>query len=232
VDVSRERALEEALRRARHALIQTVHVVSAVAGRRDRYTGRHQRRTATLAVAIGRQLGLDGQLLEGLYLGALVHDLGKVAIPFELLGKPTRLTAEEFALIKTHVQAGCEILEKVDLPWPVYTIVAQHHERLDGSGYPRGLAAAAITPEARIVAVADVFQAMCDNRPYRASLGQDAALAELQRGAGAVYDGDAVRALQGVLRAAQLARNEFWSHLESDKEFTSTVVLPAISFEA
>lgn len=170
---SRERALEEALRRARHALIQTVHVVSAVAGRRDRYTSRHQRRTATLAVAIGRELGLSAQSLEGLYLGALVHDLGKVAIPFELLGKPSRLTAEEFALVKTHVQVVCDILENVDLPWPVHTIVAQHHERLDGTGYPSGLTAGAIAEEARIVAVADVFQAMSDNRPARTGAYKD-----------------------------------------------------------
>jgi len=226
---SRERTLQEALRKARRALIQTVHVVSAVAGRRDRYTDSHQRRTATLALAIGRELGLTAHSLDGLYLGALVHDLGKVAIPLELLNKPSRLTAEEFALVRTHVQAGCEILERVDLPWPVQAIVAQHHERLDGSGYPRGLAGDAIIREARIVAVADVFQAMSESRPYRPAPGRDAALQELQRGAGLVFDADAVRGLQAVLRGAQAAKEEFWAHLESAREFTSTVVLPAIA---
>jgi putative nucleotidyltransferase with HDIG domain len=228
---SRERTLEEALRKARHALIQTVHLVSAVTGRRDRYTSSHQRRTATLALAIGRELGLTAHALEGLYLGALIHDLGKVAIPFEILSKPSRLTAEEYALVKTHVEAGCEILQGVELPWPVEAIVAQHHERLDGSGYPRGLVGDSISLEARIVAVADVFQAMRDRRSYRQALGEDVALSELQRGAGLVFDADAVRALQAVLRAAAAAKEDFWTYLESDKEFTSTVVLPPMAFD-
>ena len=224
---SGEFELEQALRRTRHALIQTVHAVSAVAAHRDRYTALHQRRTATLALNIGRQLALNADQLEGLYLGALVHDLGKVAIPSEVLGKLGRLTPEEYSLIKTHVQAGCDILQNVVLPWPIKAIVAQHHERLDGSGYPNGLTASMIVLEARIVAVADVFQAMNDDRPYRVAPGRDAALQELDRGAGAIFDAEVVRGLRAVLATQQPVGEDLWTRLEADEAFTSTVILPA-----
>jgi putative nucleotidyltransferase with HDIG domain len=226
-----ELELEQALRRTRHALIQTVHAVSAVAAQRDHYTARHQHRTATLALSIGRQLGLDAGQLEGLYLGALVHDVGKVAIPSELLNKPARLTPEEYALIKTHVQAGCDILRNVAFPWPIDAIIAQHHERLDGSGYPNGLTASAIVLEARIVAVADVFQAMSDDRPYRATPGRDAALQELDRGAGVTFDAEVIRGLRAVLAAQQSTRDdELWTRIESEQAHTSTVILPSPPF--
>ena len=217
---------EQTLRRMRRALIQTVHAVSSVAGRRDRYTGRHQQNTATLALAIGRELRLPQHELEGLYLGALVHDVGKVAVPSELLSKPGRLAPEELALVKTHVLAGCDIFENVDLPWPVRAIIAQHHERLDGSGYPLRVKGSAIVLEARIVAVADVFEAMSCDRPYRSAPGRDAALQELVRGAGTAFDKDVVNALQGVLRATQAIGEQFWVVLRADETFTSTVVLP------
>lgn len=226
-----ELELEQALRRTRHALIQTVHAVSAVAAQRDRYTARHQHRTATLSLSIGRQLGLDAGQLEGLYLGALVHDVGKVAIPSELLNKPARLTPEEYALIKTHVQAGCDILQNVAFPWPIDAIIAQHHERLDGSGYPNGLTANAIVLEARIVAVADVFQAMSDDRPYRPAPGRDAALQELDRGAGVTFDAEIIRGLRAVLDAQQSASaDQLWTRLESEEAHTSTVILPSPPF--
>jgi HD-GYP domain-containing protein (c-di-GMP phosphodiesterase class II) len=223
---SGEHALEQALRRTRHALIQTVHAVNAVAAHRDRYTALHQRRTAALTLGIGQQLGLDADRLEGLYLGALVHDLGKVAIPSEVLNKPARLTPEEYAFVKTHVQVGCDILQNVVLPWPIHAIVAQHHERLDGSGYPRGLTASAIVLEARIVAVADVFQAMTDHRPYRTAPGRDAALQELDRGAGVTFDAEVIRALRAVLAGQQSVGGDLWTRLESDEAYTSTVILP------
>lgn len=225
-------ALEQALSRMRRALVQTVHAVSTVAGHRDRYTDRHQRHTAILAVAIGRELRLDKHQLEGLYLGALVHDVGKVTVPSELLNKPGRLTPEELALVRTHVLAGCNIFESVELPWPVKSIIAQHHERLDGSGYPLGLAAGAIVLEARIVAVADVFDAMSDDRPYRAAPGRDAASKELIRCSGKSFDTDVVSALQKVLRAVQATGEQFWSELEADPTLTSTVVLPRLPRES
>ncbi|HEY6926378.1 MAG TPA: HD-GYP domain-containing protein [Steroidobacteraceae bacterium] len=222
--------LEEALRQTRHALIQTIHAMSSITAHRDLSTARHQQRTATLSLGIGRQLGLDAEQLEGLYLGALVHDLGKIAIPSDVLSKPARLTPEEFALVKTHVQAGCNILQGVTFPWPIHAIVAQHHERLDGSGYPNGLAGAAIVLEARIVAVADVFQAMNDDRTYRITPGRDAALQELERGAGVTFDAEVIRALRGVLAGQQSVGDDLWSRLESEEGLISTVILPALPF--
>lgn len=207
--------LEEALGNCRFALIQTVHAMSAVAARRDQFTARHQLRAAELSVAMGRRLGLDSERLEGLYLGALVHDIGKVAIPWEILCKPGALTAAERSLVESHAQIGADILAPVILPWPIHLIVAQHHERLDGSGYPAGLRGEAILPEARIVAIADVFQSMCDDRPYRRALGIDAALAELERGAGVTFDADAVRALQAIT-AAERSVEALWGGLAVD----------------
>ena len=223
------RRLEEALRATRHALIQTIHAISAVAAHRDHYTARHQRLTATLSLAIGRELGLDASRLEGLYLGALVHDVGKVAIPSELLAKPARLSAEEYALVKTHVQAGCAILDHVTLPWPVHSIIRQHHERLDGSGYPDGLSGESIILEARIVGVADVFEAITDHRPYRPARGAAVALEELSRGIDRLFDRAVVDALNGIVRAAGHDVRRLWASIESDADLASTVILPALA---
>ena len=223
------RQLEEALRATRHALIQTIHAISAVAAHRDHYTARHQRLTATLALAIGRKLDLDADRLEGLYLGALVHDVGKIAIPSELLAKPARLTAEEYALVKTHVQSGCAILDHVTLPWPVHSIIRQHHERLDGSGYPDGLSGDSIVLEARIVAVADVFEAITDHRPYRPARGASVALEELTRGADRLFDRTVVEALDGIVRAVGHDVATLWNSIEADIDLTSTAILPAIA---
>jgi putative two-component system response regulator len=215
--------LQEALDRTRRALIQTVHAVSLVAGLGDSYTARHQEQVAALALAVGRRLGLEEHRLEGLYLGALIHDVGKVAVPSSLLTKVTKLTPEEFAVIRTHVRVGVELLGHVTLPWPVQAIVGQHHERLDGSGYPAGLSGDAIIVEARITAVADVFEAMCEPRSYRGALGQEAALAELERGCGVTVDRDAVGALRSLLRDA--GPQDIWTYLKAD-QLGSTVILP------
>ena len=222
--------LERALHSTRHALIQTIHAISAVAGHHDHYTARHQRLTANLALAIGRGLGLDDDRLEGLYLGALVHDIGKVAIPSELLAKPTRLTAEEYALVKTHVQTGSAILQHVTLPWPVQSIVRQHHERLDGSGYPDGLKGDSIGLEGRIVAVADVFEAITDHRPYRPARGTRVALEEVERGADQLYDRAVVEALGEIVRAADHDAVVLWKMIDSEDQLTSTVILPPFAF--
>ena len=202
--------------RIRRAFVQTVQAINAVAARHDHYTAHHHERVAILALALGRRLQLASDRLESVYLGALVHDVGKVAIPTELLNKPDRLTIEEFTLVKTHVRIGCEILQPLTLPWPIQAIVAQHHERLDGSGYPQGLRAEAILPESRIVAVADVFQALCDDRPYRVALGIQAALAELERGAGRAFDADAVAALRTLTKTRGQSVTDFWAQLTSD----------------
>jgi putative nucleotidyltransferase with HDIG domain len=222
---STEPALEKALRETRHALIQTVHAINAVATRSDCYTALHQEQVAALALAIGRRLGLPEQQAEGLYLGALVHDIGKLAVPAELISKPGKLTPEEFSLVKTHVRAGIDMFKNLSLPWPVQAIIGQHHERLDGSGYPCGLAGSAVIIEARITAAADVFEAICQPRPYRVARGTAEALAELERGAGSAYDRETVAVLASLVREA--GSRDFWAYVGAD-DFSSTVILPQL----
>jgi len=161
---------------------------------RDPYTAGHERRVAELAVAIGAELGFDTHRQEGLRVAGHLHDVGKMAVPVELLVKPTRLSAAEFELVKAHPQAGYEILKDVEFPWPVAQVALQHHERVDGGGYPQGLQGNAILLEARIVAVADVVESMASHRPYRPGLGIDKALAEIERGRGSAYDAQVVDA--------------------------------------
>src|SRR5450759_1435124 len=157
------------------AVLAMSHVVET----RDPYTAGHERRVAELATAIAEDMGMDGEELTALRLGGLIHDIGKIAVPAEILAKPGRLSEVEFNLIKQHPASSFDILEVIDFGRPVAEIVLQHHERLDGSGYPRGLAGADILPAARILAVADVVEAMSSHRPYRAALGMEAALAEI-----------------------------------------------------
>ncbi|MCX7843973.1 MAG: HD-GYP domain-containing protein [Candidatus Bipolaricaulota bacterium] len=162
---------------------------------REPYTAGHQRRVAELACAIAQELGLSAERIQGLRVAALLHDVGKALfVPIEILSKPGKLTDLEMALIREHPRAGYEILRRVEFPWPVAEIVHQHHERLDGSGYPRGLKGEAILLEARILAVADVVEAMSSHRPYRPALGVEAALAEIREKAGKLYDPKVVEA--------------------------------------
>lgn len=159
---------------------------------RDPYTAGHQRRVTDLSRRIGERMGLDPETLNGLCMAAMVHDIGKVYVPAEFLNKPGRLSDAEFNIIKSHPQVGFDILDPIDFPWPIGKIVHQHHERLDGSGYPLGLSGDAIRIEARIMAVADVVDAMAAHRPYRASLGVDKALEEIAANRGTFYDAQAV----------------------------------------
>ncbi len=170
------------------AFMSTVEVATTLSSMRDPYTGGHERRVADIAVAIGRELGLDADRLEGLQVAGKLHDIGKITIPSEILSKPGKLTAIEYQLVQGHPRAGYEVLKNVTLPWPVAQVTLQHHERMDGSGYPQGLKSDAILLEARIIAVADVVEAMSSHRPYRPGLGVDKALAEIERGRGSVYD--------------------------------------------
>ncbi len=186
------------------AYLVVVDAVVATIERRDPYTSGHQRRVARLAVAIAQGLGWPPARVEGLRLGALVHDIGKIAVPAEILARPGRLNAAEFALVREHAAAGAEIMAQVALPWPIRDMIAQHHERLDGSGYPLGLSGAAICEEARVIAVADVLESIASHRPYRPALGVDEGLAELARGRGTLFDPDAVDACARVV-AARLA---------------------------
>ncbi len=167
---------------------------------RDPYTAGHQLRVRDLSVAIAEQLELGPDVIRGVTYGAMIHDIGKMAVPAEILNRPGKLTDLEFEMIKAHPQVGAEIISDVEFPWPVRSVVLQHHERLDGSGYPHGLKAGEISNEAQIVAVADVVEAMSSHRPYRAALGIDAALDEITKGRGVLFDTKAVNACIGLFR--------------------------------
>jgi len=175
----------ESLRKAVGATIQSM--VSAVE-MRDPYTAGHQLRVANVARAIAKEMGLPQDKIDGIRMAGSIHDIGKLSIPAEILSKPTKLTNVEFSLIKEHSHNGYEMLKNVESPWPLAQIVYQHHERMDGSGYPRNLKGDEILIEARIMAVADVVEAIASHRPYRPSLGIDAALAEIEKNKGTHYD--------------------------------------------
>ncbi|HEY5896569.1 MAG TPA: HD domain-containing phosphohydrolase [Burkholderiales bacterium] len=196
-----ESALTDNQAKLRRSLVATIEAIAATVETRDPYTAGHQRRVADLARAIGQEMGLGESALEGLHFGALIHDLGKLQVPAEILAKPTRLSKLEFELIKTHPQAGYDIVKGIDFPWPVAEMVRQHHERLDGSGYPQGLQGDAIAMEARILAVADVVEAMASHRPYRAGLGLDAALHEIEGKRGVWFDAGVVDACVRLFKA-------------------------------
>ena len=161
---------------------------------RDKETEGHSRRVTQLTLELARELGLGEAQLVQIRRGALLHDIGKIAIPGELLTRPGRLSDIETAMVRTHVQAGYHILQGIDFPWPVAEIVYHHHERLDGSGYPRGLKDKQIIEEARIVAVADTVEAMVSHRPYRSSQGLEAALTQIRADAGTKLDAAVVAA--------------------------------------
>lgn len=183
----------------RRTLLATVDMLSSVLELRDPYTGGHQRSVSELATEIGRELQLSDEQLLGLQLGSAIHDLGKIAVPAELLSKPGRMLVEEMDLIRTHVTRGFEIVSHYDWPWPIASMVRDHHERLDGSGYPDGKRGADISREARIIAVADTFEAMSHHRPYRAALGSVRAIDTIRAGRDISYDADVVDAFLAVI---------------------------------
>jgi len=189
---------EEKLRRSyvklQRALEGTISVLVSAIEMRDPYTAGHQRRVTQLACAIARELGLPEEQIEGIRMAGLVHDLGKISIPAEILSKPDRLNDFQWGMIQTHSEVGYDVLKAVEFPWPVAEIVLQHHERLDGSGYPAGLPGEEIMVEARTLAVADVVEAMASRRPYRPSLGIDKALKEISQNRGILYDPEVVDA--------------------------------------
>ena len=186
-----EEKLQHTLNSLRKAVSMTIQVLVSAIEVRDPYTAGHQRRVANLARAIATEMGLPADDVEGIRMAGYIHDIGKLSIPAEILSKPTKLTEIEFALIKEHSRSGYEILKDVESPWPLAEIVYQHHERMDGSGYPRKLKGDEIIIEARIIALADVVEAMASHRPYRPSLGIDLALAEIEKNRRIFYD-DAV----------------------------------------
>jgi len=178
----------------RQSLEQSIQTIAATVESRDPYTAGHQRRVAELATAIAREMELPEEQVQGVHFAAVIHDLGKIHVPAEILSKPGRLSKLEFMLIQTHPQTGYDILKDIKFPWPIAEIILQHHERLDGSGYPQGLKGDQILFEANILAVADVVEAMSSHRPYRAALGVQQAVDEIRRGRGSVYDPSVVDA--------------------------------------
>jgi putative nucleotidyltransferase with HDIG domain len=179
---------------------QTIEVLATAAETRDPYTAGHQRNVSVLSEAIAMELGLDGDRIHSIRMAGLVHDIGKINVPAEILSKPGALGEVEFALIRTHPEIGYEIMKNIELPWRLADMIRQHHERMDGSGYPDGLKGDDILLEARIIAVADVVEAMSSHRPYRASLGVESALEEIEKNRGSRYDADVVDACLKLFR--------------------------------
>ena len=211
-DVTEQRRVEEELRssgaRLETALDATVQALSAAVESRDPYTLGHQQRVAALARAIAGELGMNGDKPRGLCVAAEVHDVGKIQVPIEILCRPGRLSEGELALVKQHAEAGYQILKGIAFPWPVARIVRQHHEKLDGSGYPLGLSGDDILPEARVLCVADVVEAMASDRPYRPALGVGAALEEITRHRGRLFDPAVVDACVRVFGRGDFAFSE------------------------
>lgn len=189
-----EEELQETMIKLRRSLEGVIQVMVTTVEARDTYTAGHQRRVADLSVAIAKEMGLPEEQIEGIRMAGIIHDLGKIAIPAEILSNPGRLSDIQFSMIKTHPQVGYDILKTIDFPWPIAKIVLQHHERLNGSGYPQGLTDKNILIEAKILSVADVVEAIASHRPYRAALGPNVAFEEIQKNRGTFFDPDAVDA--------------------------------------
>lgn len=187
-------ALKNSFLRLQELMEETVNGLVSAVEKRDPYTAGHQRRVSLLASAIAIKMQLEKSQADGLRIAAIVHDIGKIYVPSEILSKPGKLTKAEFDLIKTHPQAGFEILSTINFPWPVAKIVLQHQERINGSGYPQGLKSNNILLEARIISVADVVEAIASHRPYRPSLGIEFALKEINSKKGILFDKQVVKA--------------------------------------
>jgi PAS domain S-box-containing protein len=191
----------EGLRRIQATMEETIQALASTVEFRDPYTAGHQRRVAQLAIEIGREMGLADDRITGLYLASVIHDIGKIRIPAEVLTRPGRLSRVEYEIVMAHVDAGYEILKPIDFPWPIAEIVRQHHERLDGSGYPLGIGGETLLLESRILAVADVVEAISSFRPYRPGLGVEHALGEIEAGRDKLFDGEVVDACTRLFRA-------------------------------
>lgn len=196
-----EADLKESLEKTNRVLDETVHSLSSAVEKRDPYTAGHQHRVAHLACALAGELGgIAQERQKGIWTGAILHDIGKLFVPAEILTRPGHLSGIEFELVKSHAELGYDILKDIEFPGPVSLIVRQHHERLDGSGYPMGLKGDEILFEARILAVADIVEAMSSHRPYRPGKGTEAALEEIRRTRGTAYDSSVVDACLTLFR--------------------------------
>jgi HD-GYP domain-containing protein (c-di-GMP phosphodiesterase class II) len=183
-----EEKIEQGFKKLQKSMADTIKVISMIVETKDPYTAGHQEKVSKLAVAIADELHLSVEQIGGIQMAGAIHDIGKISVPAEILSKPGRLSDIEFQLIKVHPESGYEILKDIDFSMPVAQIVLQHHERMDGSCYPKGLKGEEILIEARIIAVADVVDAMASHRPYRTALGLDAALEEIEKNKGIIYD--------------------------------------------
>jgi HD-GYP domain-containing protein (c-di-GMP phosphodiesterase class II) len=203
-DITERKRAEESLRGTlnslRKAVGTTIQVMVSAVETRDPYTAGHQIRSADLARAIAIEMGLPQEKIDGIRMAGSIHDIGKLSIPAEILSKPKKLTEIEFSLIKEHSRSGYEMLKDVESPWPLAEIVYQHHERMDGSGYPRNLKGDDILMEARIMAVSDVVESMASHRPYRPAIGIKAALEEIEKNKGILYDNTVAEACLKLFR--------------------------------
>ena len=184
--------LEKSEKRLRKTMEDTIYTIGKIAETRDPYTAGHQKNVSQLATFIAQEMKLPQDKIEGIRIASLVHDIGKISLPAEILNKPTKLSEIEYSLIKDHSQVGYDVLKSIEFPWSIAKIVLQHHERLDGSGYPKNLKGDKIMLEARIIGVVDVVEAMSSHRPYRPALGIDAALEEITQNKGVLYDPEVV----------------------------------------
>ncbi|HNX91700.1 MAG TPA: response regulator [Candidatus Omnitrophota bacterium] len=204
MDISDRKRTENELEHTISALAKTfedmVHALALTVEMRDPYTAGHQKRVAQLSYALAKELDLGTETAQGVYLAGLVHDVGKIYIPVEILGSPRKLNDVEFSIIKTHSKVGFDILKNIKSPWPIAEVALQHHERINGSGYPEGICGDTILTESKIVSVADVVEAMASHRPYRAALGVDMALAEIRRNSGTCFDPKIVDACEVLFR--------------------------------
>jgi len=202
------RANVEMLRKAMEGI---VNAMAGILDIRDPYTADHQNRVSQLAIAIAEDMGMPEDQIEGLRMACTIHDIGKIAIPLAILNKPGKITDTEFTLIKTHSEVGFDILKEVEFPWPIADILVQHHERVDGTGYPKGLSGDKILLEARILAVADVVEAMNSHRPYRPALGLEKALEEIALNKGVLYDPDVVASCEKLFKRGDFEFKEISS---------------------
>jgi len=195
-----EQKVEERTAELRKTLNGTIYALTMTVEMRDPYTAGHQQRVSDLSSVMATEMGFSKDEIMGVRMAGVLHDIGKIAIPAEILSKPGLLNKTEFELIKNHSQVGYDILKTIQFPWPLSQIVLQHHERIDGSGYPNGLLGKEILIESRILGVADVVEAMASHRPYRAALGIDKALEEISINKGKLYDAEVVNACLRVFK--------------------------------
>ncbi|MCX5817483.1 MAG: HD domain-containing protein, partial [Proteobacteria bacterium] len=195
-----EEDLKQTTEKLRKSLAGTIQAMSLTVETRDPYTAGHQRKVSSLARTIAQEMGLSKDAVENIRMAGIIHDIGKISVPAEILVKPGKISDIEMSLIKVHPQSGYDILKDVELPYPIAEIVLQHHERLDGSGYPQGLKGDQILLEAKIVSVADVVEAIASHRPYRPAKGIEAAFEEIERNKGTLYDAETVEVCLKLFR--------------------------------